>query len=79
MSALSHILELVSVGDTLRDTAGNRYLLRGYDGHGAGETIAVTRLNDKAERDVHASVAWAMMGEGQLWKEAPKKRRRGVL
>jgi hypothetical protein len=73
--SLSKILEFVSVGDTLRDTAGNRYSLDAYGV--VGDTLTVTRLNDKTRRDVSASVAWAMMEDGKLWKEQepPKKKR----
>lgn len=73
--SLSKILEFVSTGDTLRDTAGNRYR---FDAYGVvGNTLTVTRLNDKTQRDVSAAVAWAMMEDGKLWKEQepPKKKR----
>lgn len=73
--SLSKILELVNVGDTLRDTVGNRYSLDAYGV--VGNTLTVTRLNDKTQRDVSAAVAWAMMEDGKLWKEEkpPKKKR----
>jgi hypothetical protein len=73
--SLSKIFELVNIGDTLRDTAGNRYSLDAYGV--VGNTLTVTRLNDKTQRDVSASVAWAMMEDGKLWKEQepPKKKR----
>jgi hypothetical protein len=73
--SLSKILELVNIGDTLRDTAGNRYSLDAYGV--VADTLTVTRLNDKTQRDVSAAVAWAMMEDGKLWKEQepPKKKR----
>ena len=73
--SLSKILEFVNVGDTLRDTVGNRYSLDAYGV--VGNTLTVTRLKDKTQRDVSAAVAWAMMEDGKLWKdqEPPKKKR----
>ena len=73
--SLSKILEFVNVGDTLRDAAGNRYSIDAYGV--VGNTLTVTRLNDKTQRDVSAAVAWAMMEDGKLWKEQepPKKKR----
>lgn len=73
--SLSKILEFVNVGDTLRDTVGNRYSLDAYGV--VGNTLTVTRLKDKTQRDVSAAVAWAMMEDGKLWKEQepPKKKR----
>jgi hypothetical protein len=64
--------EMVSAGETLRDAVGNRYLVRGFVGHGAGAKIKLMRLKDEQEREVSADVAWAMMDEGNLWKEGKK-------
>lgn len=73
MSAADKMAEFIRAGDTLRDTAGNTYLVRGFCGHGMGATVKVMRERDEQEREVSAAVAWAMMEEGQLWKESKKK------
>lgn len=72
--SLSKILELVNIGDTLRDSAGNTYSLDAYGV--VADTLTVTRLHDKQQRDVSARVAWDMMETGRLWKDEPKKKRR---
>ncbi len=72
--SLSKILEVVNIGDTLRDSAGNTYSLDAYGV--AADTLTVTRLKDKQERDVSARVAWDMMASGRLWKDVPKKKGR---
>lgn len=72
MSAADKMAEMVSAGETLRDTAGNAYLVRGFVGHGAGAKIKLMRVNDEQEREVSADVAWAMWAEGNLWKEGKK-------
>lgn len=72
--SLSKILELVNIGDTLRDSAGNTYSLDAYGV--VADTLTVTRLKDKQERDVSARVAWDMMASGRLWKDEPKKKGR---
>lgn len=68
MSAADKIAEMVSAGETLRDAAGNTYLVRGFVGHGAGAKIKLMRNRDEAEREVSADVAWAMWETGNLWK-----------
>lgn len=68
MSAADKMAEMVSAGETLRDTAGNTYLVRGFVGHGAGAKIKLMRDRDEAEREVSADVAWAMWETGNLWK-----------
>jgi hypothetical protein len=73
MDAASKIAEIVSAGDTLRDTAGNSYLVRGFVGHGTEARVKVMRERDQQERDVYATVAWAMLEDGKLWKEEKKK------
>ena len=73
--SLTRILELVNIGDTLRDSAGNTYSVDNYNGDFVGEFLTVTRQSDKQQRDVSAAVAWAMMESGQLWKDAKKRRR----
>lgn len=73
MDAASKMAEFIRAGDTLRDTAGNAYLVRGFVGHGTEARVKVMRERDQQERDVYASVAWAMLEEGQLWKEGVKK------
>jgi len=70
--SLSKILELVNIGDTLRDSAGNTYSLDAYGV--VSDTLTVTRLKDKQQRDVSARVAWDMMSNGRLWKDEPKKK-----
>lgn len=70
--SLSKIFELVNIGDTLRDSAGNTYSLDAYGV--VADTLTVTRLKDKQERDVSARVAWDMMASGRLWKDEPKKK-----
>lgn len=72
MSAADKMAEMVSAGETLRDLSGNTYLVRGFVGHGAGEKVVVMRLRDEQEREVSADVAWAMMQEGNLWKDTKK-------
>lgn len=72
MSAADKMAEMVSAGDTLRDTAGNAYLVRGFVGHGAGAKIKLMRVKDEQEREVSADVAWAMWSLGNLWKEGKK-------
>jgi hypothetical protein len=76
MTRLDYLMERVSAGDTLRDTAGNFYLVRGFIGHGAGAQMQVTRLSDQQERDVYVDTAWAMMEGGHLWKAPAKKARK---
>lgn len=71
--SLSKILELVNIGDTLRDRAGNTYSLDAYGV--VADTLTVTRLKDKQKRDVSARVMWSMMENNDLWKEEPKKKR----
>lgn len=73
MSAADKMAEMVSAGDTLRDAAGNSYLVRGFVGHGSEARVKVMRERDQQERDVYATVAWAMLEEGNLWKEEKKK------
>jgi hypothetical protein len=68
MSALYYLMEQVSAGDTLRDAAGNTYLVRGFRGDGAGARMAVMRERDQQEREVYADTAWAMIEGGNLWK-----------
>lgn len=75
MTRLDYLMEQVSAGDTLRDTAGHRYAVLGFRGHGAGAQITVRRESDQQERDVMADTAWAMMEGGHLWKEAKKGKR----
>lgn len=75
MSAADKIAEIVSAGDTLRDAAGNTYLVRGFAGYGAGATVKVMRERDEQEREVNAAVAWAMMEEGQLWKDSKRSKK----
>ena len=72
MSAADKMAEMVSAGDTLRDTAGNAYLVRGFVGHGAGAKIKLMRERDQQEREVYADVAWSMWETGNLWKEGKK-------
>jgi len=72
MSAADKMAEMVSAGDTLRDTAGNTYLVRGFVGHGAEAKLKVMRERDQQEREVYANVAWAMWETGNLWKEGKK-------
>ena len=72
MSAADKMAEMVSAGETLRDAAGNRYLVRGFVGHGADTKIKVMRLKDEQEREVSAAVALAMWETGNLWKEGKK-------
>lgn len=72
MDAASKMAEFVRAGDTLRDTAGNAYLVRGFVGHGAGAKIKLMRDRDEAEREVSADIAWAMWETGNLWKEGKK-------
>lgn len=72
--SLSKILEVVNIGDTLRDSAGNTYSLDAYGV--AADTLTVTRLKDKTQRDVSVRVAWDMMANGRLWKDEPKKKGR---
>ncbi|MBV5345458.1 MAG: hypothetical protein JZU63_07980 [Rhodoferax sp.] len=67
MSAADKMAEMVSAGETLRDAAGNSYLVRGFVGHGAGAKIKLMRNRDEAEREVSADVAWAMWETGNLW------------
>jgi len=64
----------VNIGDTLRDSAGNTYSLDAYGV--AADTLTVTRLKDKQQRDVSARVAWDMMENSRLWKDVPKKARK---
>lgn len=75
MSAADKIAEIVSAGDTLRDAAGNTYLVRGFVGHGAGAKIKVMRKRDEQEREVNADMAWAMMEEGHLWKDSKRSKK----
>lgn len=72
MSRLSYVMEQVSAGDTLRDSAGHTYLVRGFRGDGAGARMAVMRNKDQQEREVYVDVVWAMMTEDHLWKEEKK-------
>ena len=74
--SLTRILEVVNIGDTLRDSAGNTYSVDNYNGDFVGEFLTVTRQSDKQQRDVSAAVVWAMMESGQLWKGAKKRRTR---
>ena len=74
--SLSKILEVVNIGDTLRDSAGNTYSLDAYGV--AADTLTVTRLKDKTQRDVSVRVAWEMMVSGRLWKDEPKKKARAT-
>lgn len=72
--SLSKILEVVNLGDTLRDSAGNTYSLDAYNV--AADTLTVTRLKDQQQRDVSVRVAWDMMVNWRLWKDEPKKKGR---
>ena len=72
MSAADKIAEMVSAGETLRDAAGNTYLVRGFVGHGFDAKMKVMRERDQQEREVSAHVAWAMWETGDLWKEGKK-------
>lgn len=73
MSHLAKIMEQISAGDTLRDTSGGIYVVRGFYGHGAGEKVEVERQQNerlghaKERRAVSADVVAAMLGEGNLW------------
>lgn len=73
MSAADKMAEFVRAGDTLRDAAGNTYLVRGFVGHGSEARVKVMRERDQQERDVYATVAWTMLENGNLWKEEKKK------
>ena len=76
MTRLDRLMEWFSVGDTLRDTAGNLYTVLAFKGHGAGAQMAVRRERDQQERDVMADTAWAMVEGKHLWKDVPKKKGR---
>ena len=72
MSRLSEVMDKVSAGDTLRDTAGHTYFVRGFKGHGKEAQMVVLRERDQQERAVYADVVWAMLSEAHLWKVSKK-------
>lgn len=66
MSRLQEVQQQISAGDTLRDTAGHTYLVRGFVGHGKDAQMAVMRGRDEQERTVYVDVVAAMLQEGNL-------------